>query len=165
MRKQATVIRVGISDLNIAKAPNKIRTTGLGSCVGAVIYDEQRKIGGLAHVMLPDSNLTKEKKFNIYKYADTAIPFLVDQLIKNGARSFHLKAKIAGGAQMFKLSSNSNIMRIGPRNVEAVEASLKKFKIPIIAKDVGGSSGRTIEFDPETTCLNVRTVNQGEKCI
>lgn len=165
MHKQATVVRVGISDLNIAIAPQKIRTTGLGSCVGAVIYDEQKKIGGLAHIMLPDSNLTKEKKFNIYKYANTAIPFLVDLLMKNGARSYALKAKIAGGAQMFKLSSNTNIMRIGPRNVEAVEIALESLNIPIIAKDVGGNRGRTIEFDPETTCLNVRTVNQGEKCI
>ncbi|HLS20390.1 MAG TPA: chemotaxis protein CheD [Bacillota bacterium] len=165
MHKQATVIRVGISDLNIALAPNKIRTTGLGSCVGVVIYDQQRKIAGLAHVMLPDSNLTKEKNYNIYKYANTAIPYLVNLLKKNGARSFALKAKIAGGAQMFKLSADSNVMRIGPRNVEAVEKALQQINIPIVAKDVGGNSGRTIEFDPETGCLNVRTVNLGEKCI
>src|SRR5690625_5029468 len=111
MHKQATIIRVGISDLNIAKAPNKIRTTGLGSCVGVVIYDLQRQVAGLAHVMLPDSSLTKEKNFNVYKYANTAIPYLVDLLTKNGARSFALKAKVAGGAQMFKLSASSNIMR------------------------------------------------------
>jgi len=165
MHKQATVIRVGISDLNIAKAPNKIRTTGLGSCVGVVIYDLSQKLAGLAHIMLPDANLTKEKNFNIYKYANTAIPYLVEQLEKNGARSYALKAKIAGGAQMFKLSTNSNVMRIGPRNVEAVEEALQQLNIPVVAKDVGGSSGRTIEFDPATGCLNVRTVNQGETCI
>lgn len=165
MCKQATVVRVGISDLNIALAPNTIRTTGLGSCVGVVIYDLAKKVAGLAHVMLPDSNLTKEKNFNIYKYANTAIPYLVDQLKKNGARSFALKAKIAGGAQMFKLSTNSNVMRIGDRNIEAVEKALQQINIPIVAKDVGGNSGRTIEFDPDTGCLNIRTVNQGEKCI
>lgn len=165
MNKSITVIRVGISDLNFAKAPDKIRTTGLGSCVGAVVYDLSKKIAGLAHVMLPDSKLTKEKKFNLYKYADTALPYMVEQLKKQGARSFALKAKIAGGAQMFKLTSDSNVMRIGPRNVEAVEDVLKQLNVPIVAKDVGGSSGRTIEFDPETGQLSVRAVNKQEKFI
>lgn len=165
MHKEISVVRVGISDLNIVKAPDRIRTTGLGSCVGVVIYDLQRQVAGLAHVMLPDSSLTKEKKFNIYKYANTAIPYMVDLLVKNGARSYALKAKVAGGSQMFKLSSSSNIMRIGPRNVEAVMAELQRLKIPVIAKDVGGSSGRTIEFDPATGDLKIRTVNQGESYI
>jgi|SRR5690625_1592449 len=165
MHKEATVVRVGISDLNIVQAPDKIRTTGLGSCVGVVIYDLQKQMAGLAHVMLPDSALTKEKKFNVYKYANTAIPYMVNLLLKNGARSFALKAKVVGGAQMFKLSSNSNVMRIGPRNVEAVLQALQKLKIPVVAKDVGGNSGRTIEFDPSTGNLNVRTVNKGETCI
>ena len=79
MDKVATVVRVGISDLNIVFAPDTIRTSGLGSCVGAVIYDLQKKIAGLAHVMLPDSNLTQQKNFNKYKYADTAIPYLLQE--------------------------------------------------------------------------------------
>lgn len=165
MDKLATVVRVGISDLNIVTAPGTIRTSGLGSCVGAVIYDLQNKIAGLAHVMLPDSSLTKQENFNRFKYADTAIPYLIDLLIKNGAKRYALKAKIAGGAQMFSFSSDSQIMRIGPRNVEAVRKVLKEHNIPIVAEDVGGSSGRTIEFDPETGKLKIRTVNKGEKYI
>lgn len=165
MDKLATVVRVGISDLNIVTAPGTIRTSGLGSCVGAVIYDLQNKIAGLAHVMLPDSSLTKQENFNRFKYADTAIPYLIDLLIKNGAKRYALKAKIAGGAQMFSFSSDSQIIRIGPRNVEAVRKVLKEHNIPIVAEDVGGSSGRTIEFDPETGKLKIRTVNKGEKYI
>ena len=165
MDKLATVVRVGISDLNIVTAPGTIRTSGLGSCVGAVIYDLQNKIAGLAHVMLPDSSLTKQENFNRFKYADTAIPYLIDLLIKNGAKRYALKAKIAGGAQMFSFSSDSQIMRIGPRNVEAVRKVLKEHNIPIVAEDVGCSSGRTMEFDPETGNLKIRTVNKGEKYI
>lgn len=165
MTKAATVIRVGISDLNIVSAPDTIRTSGLGSCVGAVIYDLQKKIAGMAHVMLPDSNLTQQKNFNKYKYADTALPYLIELLCQNGARKYALKAKLAGGAQMFSFSSGSNVMRIGPRNVEAVKKVLQQYHIPIIAEDVGGSSGRTIEFDPETGKLKIRTVNEGESFI
>ncbi|KAB2337533.1 chemotaxis protein CheD [Cytobacillus depressus] len=155
------VIKVGIADLNIVKAPHTIRTSGLGSCVGVVIYDQQREIAGLAHIMLPDSTLAKAGNINIAKYADTAIKDLVAKLIANGAKAYSLKAKIAGGAQMFQFSSGSDIMRIGPRNVEAVKSALSAFKISIIAEDVGGNNGRTIEFDPRTCILSIRTVNKG----
>ncbi|HLR72135.1 MAG TPA: chemotaxis protein CheD [Pseudogracilibacillus sp.] len=159
------VVKVGIADLNIAKAPLKIRTSGLGSCVGIVIYDLTKQTAGLAHIMLPHSNGTKQKDFNEKKYADTAIEQLIDQLIANDARKFSLQAKIAGGAQMFQLSTTTDVMRIGPRNVEAVYKELKKHRIPVIASDVGGNSGRTIEFDPTTGKLKIRTVNKGEKYI
>ncbi|WP_066288968.1 chemotaxis protein CheD [Bacillus sp. FJAT-29937] len=155
------VIKVGIADMNIVKTPHTIRTSGLGSCVGVVVYDQQREIAGLSHVMLPDSSLAKAGNINIAKYADTAVKELVSKLIQNGARAYSLKAKIAGGAQMFQFSSGSDIMRIGPRNVEAVKAELSSLKISIVSEDVGGNSGRTIEFDPQTCILHIRTVNKG----
>ncbi|MEH7122833.1 chemotaxis protein CheD [Bacillus sp. JJ1532] len=155
------VIKVGIADLNIVKTPNTIRTSGLGSCVGVVVYDQQREIAGLSHIMLPDSTLAKAGNINIAKYADTAVKELVSKLIQNGARAYSLKAKIAGGAQMFHFSSGSDVMRIGPRNVEAVKAELSSLKISIVSEDVGGNSGRTIEFNPQTCILHIRTVNKG----
>ncbi|WP_284139974.1 MULTISPECIES: chemotaxis protein CheD [unclassified Virgibacillus] len=165
MNKMQTVIKVGIADLNIVKAPDTIRTSGLGSCVGAVIYDLPKKIAGMAHVMLPDSSLNKQSNLNESKYADTAIPKLIELLVENGARKSSLQAKLAGGAQMFQLSVSSDTMRIGPRNVEAVERQLEIFRIPIIASDVGGNCGRTIEFEPETGKLKIKTVNKGETYI
>ncbi|MFE8695160.1 chemotaxis protein CheD [Cytobacillus sp. FJAT-53684] len=155
------IIKVGIADMNLVKTPNTIRTSGLGSCVGVVVYDQAREIAGLAHVMLPDSSLAKSGTLNIAKYADTAVKDLVAQLIRNGARSYSLKAKIAGGSQMFQFSNGSDMMRIGPRNVEAVKQELAALNIAIVAEDVGGNSGRTIEFDPQTCLLHIRTVNKG----
>lgn len=165
MSGNATIVKVGIADLNIVKAPHKIRTSGLGSCVGVVIYDSLKQVGGLAHIMLPHSSLTKQKYFDYAKYADTAIQLLIDKLIKTGANKFQLKAKIAGGAQMFQFNSDSDIMRIGPRNIEAVKKELAKHRIPIISSDTGGNRGRTIEFDPLTSKLKIRTVHAGEKYI
>jgi chemotaxis protein CheD len=159
------VIKVGIADMNIVKAPCSIRTSGLGSCVGVVIFDQSKEMAGLAHIMLPDSSLAKSSVLNTAKYADTAIKELVEKLASKGARIPLLKAKIAGGAQMFQFSSGSDIMRIGPRNVEAVKKELAGLRINIIAEDVGGNSGRTIEFDPETCMLQIRTVNKGIKEI
>ncbi|MDY0405866.1 chemotaxis protein CheD [Virgibacillus sp. 179-BFC.A HS] len=165
MNSTKTVIKVGIGDLKIAHAPNAIRTTGLGSCVGVVVYDLPKKIAGLAHVMLPDSQLARNLNVNMMKYADTAIDMLIAQLIENGARKFALQAKMAGGAQMFQFSEKADTMRIGPRNAEAVEKKLVMHHIPIVAADLGGNCGRTIEFDTETGQLLIRTVSKGEKII
>jgi chemotaxis protein CheD len=161
MNDTQQIVKVGIADLNIIKPPDAIRTSGLGSCVGVIIYDSLKKIAGLAHVMLPDSSLAKNGQLNKAKYADTAVKELVACLIKNGARKVGLKAKIAGGAQMFQFSSANEVMRIGPRNVDAVKQQLSLFNIELVGEDVGGNSGRTIEFDPNTCILQIRTVNKG----
>ncbi|GGN49845.1 chemotaxis protein CheD [Oceanobacillus indicireducens] len=165
MNKIGTVIRVGIADLNTVRAPDTIRTLGLGSCVGIVIYDEKKQVAGLAHILLPDSTATRQKPVNAYKYADTAIPYLVERLLQMGAKHSALQAKIAGGAEMFKFGSGSDLLRIGRRNVEATLGGLEKLKIPVIAKDVGGNIGRTIEFNPSTSELNIRKVNREEIVI
>ncbi|WP_047981249.1 chemotaxis protein CheD [Ornithinibacillus contaminans] len=160
-KDQQTVIKVGIADLNIVTAPDVIRTSGLGSCVGVVLYDPYKHIAGMAHVMLPDSKLGKQETLSAYKYADTAIDILVDQLCAKGIRKTQLQAKLAGGAQMFQFNSSNDIMRIGERNTEAVLQKLREHAIPVVASDVGGNFGRTIEFDPLTAKLKIRTINKG----
>lgn len=156
-----SVVKVGIAQMDIVKAPDTIRTSGLGSCVGVILYDETKQVAGLIHIMLPDSSLGRVETLNVAKFADTGITALVEMLKLEGVQPFKLKAKIAGGAQMFKFSSDKDSMRIGPRNVEAVKTELRKSGIPLVAEDTGGNSGRTIEFNPTTCKLNIRTVNQG----
>jgi chemotaxis protein CheD len=157
------VIKVGMADLNIAVSPGRIRTSGLGSCVGVAIFDPVTKIAGLAHVMLPSSELAKQDQVNEAKYADTAIPLLLTLMKKQGGDVRHFQAKLAGGAQMFVFRSSSDAMRIGPRNVEACKEQLSRFGVPILAEDTGGNCGRTIELDAQSGILNIRTVNQGTK--
>ena len=36
------VIKVGIAQMDVVKLPNTIRTSGLGSCVGVILYDESK---------------------------------------------------------------------------------------------------------------------------
>jgi chemotaxis protein CheD len=163
MIEKSEIVKVGIADMNVITVPSLIRTSGLGSCVGVVIYDQTRKVAGLAHIMLPSSVLHKGTNINPAKYADTAIEELIRKIVNAGGKAGSLKAKIAGGAQMFQFTSGSDIMRIGPRNVEAVLSELKRLNITVVASDVGGSNGRTIEFNPGTSILQIRTVNQGIK--
>jgi len=158
-------IKIGMAELGIATPPNRLRTTGLGSCVGVVLYDTVKKIAGMAHVMLPDSALAKGAELNPAKYADTAIPQLIKQMVDAGAATRHMVAKLAGGAQMFSFLAGNDTMRIGPRNVEACKTALQQQGIRIVAEDTGGNCGRTIEIDAETGILQIRTVNQGVKDV
>ncbi|MFC0014372.1 MULTISPECIES: chemotaxis protein CheD [Allobacillus] len=165
MNEVLYTVKVGIAGLDIVEHPGTISTIGLGSCVGAVIYDEQIRIAGLVHVMLPDSSISKVSEFKRGKFADTGIAAIIEMLLQKNAKKNRMKAKIAGGAQMFTSHSREDTIRIGPRNIDAVREVLAEHKIPIIAEDVGGNKGRTIEFSTENLLLKVRTIQQGEQFI
>lgn len=158
------IIQVGMADLKIAKTPDKLMTAGLGSCIGICVRDSAAQVGVLAHIMLPVSNQSKNPQ-NRAKFADTAMEMLMEELNKNGASASRLVAKIAGGAQMFKFSGESDIMKIGQRNAEAVVENLQKYRIKLLAQDTGGNYGRTITFDVENGDLLVRTIGHGERII
>ena len=119
MDQKGQVTIIGMADLNICIPPNGISTLGLGSCVGVAIRDPISKVGGLAHIMLPDSTAVTGGPVNIPKYADTGIEELVKQICAKGAVKSRLVAKIAGGAQMFAFKSSNATIRVGDRNVEA----------------------------------------------
>ena len=155
----ADMIRVGMADLNICKAPDSITTLGLGSCVGIVLYDKRNKIAGLAHVMLPDSTQIRNNT-NLAKFADTGIDQLINELKTAGADIKSLTAKIAGGAQMFSFTGSSDLTKVGDRNVEATIQKLQTLKIPILASDTGKNYGRTIVFFPETGMLQIKAVGK-----
>jgi chemotaxis protein CheD len=164
--KDPVIVKVGIADLNVTKNGGLLRTVGLGSCVGVALWDPVSKAAGMAHVMLPDSSIARGRTLNQAKYADTAIPELLKRMEQIGGVAGRLTAKLAGGAQMFTLSSSdSDAMRIGQRNVEACKASLNRYNIPILAEDTGGNYGRTIELDSETGVLLVRSIQHGTKEI
>lgn len=160
------MIKVGMADLKICKAPDAITTLGLGSCVGIAIRDPQTKIGGLAHIMLPDSTQITSQAHNIPKFADTGTKELVDQIVKAGANRARLVAKIAGGAQMFAFQGSGNeLMAVGERNAKAVRKILAEMKIPILAEDCGLNYGRTVIFYPETGDYLIKAVGKSEKTI
>jgi len=95
-------IKVKIADLAVKKNEGVIVTVGLGSCVGIALYDSVNKVGGLAHILLADSKLqNKNESFNKAKFADTAIPLLIGKMESLGAERKNLRAKIAGGSQLF----------------------------------------------------------------
>jgi len=159
------LIKVGMADYKVGRSPASIISYGLGSCVGIAMYDSITKIGGLAHIMLPDSSQARPAD-NVAKFADTALPRMLDDLVKMGASKTRITAKIAGGAQMFAFANSAtDVMRVGERNVEAVKEVLKKLQIKIIAEDTGKNYGRTVEIKLETGVFRIKTIDRGEKLL
>lgn len=158
------VIRVGMADLNICRAPDRITTLGLGSCIGLVLFDVHTAVCGMVHVMLPDSSIGRAGD-NPAKFADTGTESLITELRKNGVPERSLMAKMAGGAKMFAVKGTGDLLNIGERNAEAIKEILKNRGIPLIASDCGGNYGRTIEFDPVTFQLHIRAIGKEERTI
>ncbi|MCR5667670.1 MAG: chemotaxis protein CheD [Lachnospiraceae bacterium] len=157
------MIKVGMADLKICKAPDNLTTLGLGSCIGIAMYDPSTKISGLAHIMLPDSTQIKNNS-NIAKFADTGIQKLYDDMLKAGANKSRLVAKIAGGAKMFELAGSAAI-NVGQRNAMASKDKLKALGVRLIAEDTGLNYGRTVELYSETGDYVIKAVGKPPKTI
>jgi chemotaxis protein CheD len=140
---QATAM-IGIGEYRVGSFP--MMTIGLGSCIGLMFYDDSLKIGGMVHIMLPDSAGRKDRPG---KYADTAIPLLLKELNAMGSKNRSLIAKMAGGACMFEYFGTN--LNIGERNADRVRAILKENNIPLKREDIGGKVGRSVTFLPASS--------------
>ena len=160
----ADLIKVGMADYKVGRAPATIISYGLGSCIGVSLYDPQAKVGGLLHIMLPDSTQSRSSE-NPAKFADTGVPLLLKDVLALGASRSRLVAKMAGGAQMFAFAKATDIMRVGARNAEAVKELLKSLGIKLVAEDTGENYGRTVQINLENGVYTVKTMVKGEKEI
>ena len=158
------IIKVGMADLKVGRAPDTLTTLGLGSCIGLMLYDPVTKIGGLVHYMLPDSTKLKNNT-NIAKFGDTGIRELLRQVITLGANQRRLVSKIAGGACMFEMTGLSSVGHVGERNAEAAKTILRELRIPLIAEDTGLNYGRTVELSCATGDFLIKSVGKGSKII
>lgn len=149
---------VGMGQAILASAPVHLSAV-LGSCVGVALYHRRLKLGALAHVVLPDST---GRPGVPGKFADTAVPFMIQQLEAKGAMRSQLTAKIAGGACMFGAGGP---LQIGDANIEAVTKALGAMGIRIQAHDVGGTKGRRVTLDCATGQLLVQIVGESSRTL
>jgi chemotaxis protein CheD len=132
-----------------------ISALGLGSCVGVVLTDPRAGVAGMALVMLPASRPDSDGPPG--KFADTAVPALLEQVLRLGADRARLQARIAGGAQMFG-GGGSAVLNIGERNTEAVGDALRAAGLRVRAADTGGNAGRTMQVAIDGGVVTVRAV-------
>lgn len=156
----AAVHSVGMGQLAASREPDEsLRALGLGSCIGIAVWDPVARVGGMAHVVLPESAISSLGS-PPGKYADLAVPALMQSVGRLGAAPSRLVCNIAGGAQMFG-ESNSAVLNIGLRNAVAVRAALAAAGVQVRAAQTGGSVGRTLELLVGSGVVRVRTVGAG----
>ncbi len=140
-----------------ATAGDMLVSLGLGSCIGLALLDRRATVAGLAHVVLPAA---EGRDGNPGKFADTAVPVLLESVLGLGARRTRLEAVMVGGASMFSFGGNG--LEVGQRNDAAVRAELDKLRIPVIAADTGGAKGRTVRVDVETGRVTSKAAGETE---
>jgi chemotaxis protein CheD len=151
MSAAETMVRMG--ELATSSEPGHVLVSlGLGSCIGLALLDRRTGRAGLAHVVLPESN--GHGADNPLKFADHAVPELLDRVVALGGRRTRIEAVLVGGASMFATSSTS--LEVGQRNEAAVRDQLEKLRIPIVAEATGGTRGRTIRVDVASGGVTVR---------
>ncbi|HWI70813.1 MAG TPA: chemotaxis protein CheD [Baekduia sp.] len=130
-----------MGEASASNAPGDVLACiGLGSCIGLALVDRAKGVAALAHVMLPES--TSPDPPQPHKFADLAVPALIDMVLAEGASRTRLEAALVGGAAMFQFGGSGQ--DIGQRNDAAVTRLLGAHRIPVRAAETGGSKGRTI---------------------
>jgi chemotaxis protein CheD len=134
-----------MGDCRVGAAPGQVLTTyALGSCIGLSVYDPVAVVGGLLHYVLPDSAIdTSHARDNPFRFADTGIPLLLQQVCSRGASRRRLVVHAVGAAQM----GQANLFEIGKRNYLAARRILWKAGLLLTGEAVGGEAARTVRLE------------------
>jgi chemotaxis protein CheD len=154
-----TMVRMG--ELAISDTPGDVLVSlGLGSCIGLALVDKRAGVAGLAHIVLPATTGTpKPEAMN--KFADHAVPALVDGMVERGASRVFMQAALVGGASMFAGTG----LEVGMRNADAVRELVSSRRVPVVAEAVGGSKGRTVKVDVTNGTVSVREAGGTEEVL
>jgi len=149
---------IGIAQYAVVKAPDNLCCLGLGSCVAVFLYDPNAKIGGVAHILLPKAPNGRSPDA---KYADTGIRLLLTKLVERGADRRRVRAKLVGGAQMFK-NLDISMSDIGKDNLAQSRKTLMEMGIRVVAQEVGGDRGRSAYFSMEDGMVTIKAAFSDE---
>ncbi len=155
-----TQITVNIADYAVGAGSLTLVTLGLGSCVAIVLHAADARVGALAHVLLPNVNLSAQQATPA-KCPATAVPAMVRRMRELGARD-DIVARLVGGASMFTPLLQPGTLSLGARNVAATHAACAAAGIPIRGEEVGGAHGRSVYFDVATGEVLVRSMQVGD---
>jgi chemotaxis protein CheD len=147
------VLVAGIGEMVLTTNPNSALVAyGLGSCVALTIWDPKVRVAGLAHFMLPSGPLTHPP----VKFVDSGLPQFLSEFKRRGGDPRRAQVKAAGGAAMLAVMAST--MEIGRRNAEALQVALGNHGLRLCRADLGGKAGRTVQLEPATGRLLVKSV-------
>ena len=148
---------IGLGEWAVLREAGALTCLGLGSCVALILDDRAARVGGLAHIVLPSPSLSRDRT-NPARFAETAVPHLINEVVRAGAVRGRLTARLAGGASLFAALTAPGTVQIGQRNLLAARTELAAAGVTIIGEAVGGEVGRSVWFDVGTGIVTVRSV-------
>ena len=153
-----SMLVVGMGDSRATKNIEDVLTTyALGSCIAVMIHDAVAGVGGLLHVMLPDSRLDAVKaKARPCMFADSGIAELLTSVQRLGAARRNSSVWLAGGAQVLAHADGFNI---GKRNYLAVRKLLWQQGLIVRGEEVGGTQSRTVRLCVATGQIWIKAGN------
>ena len=150
-----------MGELAISDTPGEVLVSlGLGSCIGLAVVDRRAGVAGLAHIVLPEA-AGAPKPGSLHKFADHAVPALVDGMVERGASRVFMQAALVGGASMFAGAG----LEVGARDADAVRELVVSRRVPVVAEAVGGSRGRTVKVDVTNGTVSVREAGGTEEVL
>ena len=159
-----TVTRVGMGEIPFSdRASDVVACVGLGSRIGLAGYDKIAQVGSVAHIVLPTRSQPGDEASP--KFAESAVPLLLNGLLARGALKVRIVFKMAGGAKLAIARSGSAIFEVGERNTDAARDAIRKLGIKLAGEDVGGRHGRTLRLFIDTGRVEVSSAASGEKVI
>jgi chemotaxis protein CheD len=151
-----------MGELVVSTAPDDVLVSiGLGSCIGLALVEPTKRLAALAHIMLPEAPEGQPLTGGEAKFADVAVPRLVERIREAGATPSRIQAAVVGGAKMFALTGGS-ALDIGARNEREVLAQLERAGVCIRATATGGTLGRTIRVHTAEGRVTVKTAGGRE---
>jgi chemotaxis protein CheD len=162
--ESTTEIRVKVADYAVGRDGQTLITIGLGSCVAILLYDAAVRVGGLAHVLLPEESMARDRS-NPAKFPASAVALLLAEMTRLGADARRVRAKLVGGASMFAALIPAGNINIGDRNVVAARRVLTESGVPILAEDVGSDYGRSVHFFLDDGRVEVRSLKKGNRVL
>jgi chemotaxis protein CheD len=152
---------IGVGDIAVSNDPAvTLSTYALGSCIAVVAYDPLTKVGGLLHLMLPDSKIDPAKALKQpAMFANTGLPLLFRSIQGMKADLGRIRLFVAGGASVL---SGNDAFKIGARNIKATQDFLATQGFGFSSAAVGGTINRTIHLENETGSLTLKTPTASE---
>jgi chemotaxis protein CheD len=138
-------IFVKVAQHAVGSRDDTLVTLGLGSCVAIMLHDPVARVGGMAHVLLPEPALARDAT-NPSKFATTAVPLLLEEIRALGGVAARLEGRLVGGASMFTSLMGPGSLNMGERNIRAAREALKTAGIPLLGEQVGGDYGRSVRY-------------------
>ncbi len=136
-----------------------MKTNGVGSCVVIIFFDRKKKLGGMAHSMLPERLTGDSDYFSAPgKYVNEAIDNLFERFLKRGSNAADLAAVLVGGAEMFP-SLSGDYFTVGYQNLQTAKRCLAETGVALIDESVGGHFGRSVSLDPQSGKLIITARN------